>query len=237
MPTVALAEAAAADGRPRRFILVSSLAAAGSSTPGRPRREDDPSAPVTPYGWSKLRAEEALLKYRDRLEIAIVRPPSIYGPRDSETYPLFRLANLGLVILPTGVDPLLSMILVGDLVDGIWQLAQAPSYRQTVYFMAHPEELRFNELGRRMATHLGRRPIELSVPTGLLEVVGWSGWAIGALTGISVMMDRYKVRDFRQPGWTCDPTRVEAEHGIRAKTPFHEGMVETIEWYRHQRWL
>ena len=205
MPTAALAEAAAADGRPRRFILVSSLAAAGPSTPERPRREEDPSAPVTPYGWSKLRAEEALLKYQDRLDIAIVRPPTIYGPRDGETFPLFRLANLGLVILPSGLDPLLSMIQVGDLVDGIWQLAQAPSYLQPVYFMAHSEQLRLNELGRRIAVHLGRRPVEVRVPIGMLEMLGWAGWAFGAITGTSLMMDRYKVRDFRQPAWTCAP--------------------------------
>ncbi len=237
MPTAALAEAAASDGRPRRFILVSSLAAAGSSTPDRPRREEDPSAPVTPYGWSKLRAEEALLKYRNRLDIAIVRPPTIYGPRDGETYPLFRLANLGLVILPSGLDPLLSMIQVGDLVDGIWQLAQAPSYRQPVYFMAHSEQLRLNELGRWTAVHLGRRPVEVRVPVGMLEMLGWAGWAFGAITGTSLMMDRYKVRDFRQPAWTCDPARVKAEHGISAETPFQEGMVESVEWYRRQGWL
>ncbi len=237
MPTAALAEAAASDGRPRRFILVSSLAAAGSSAPDRPRREEDPSSPVTPYGWSKLRAEEALLKYQDRLDIAIVRPPTIYGPRDGETYPLFRLANLGLVILPSGLDPLLSMIQVGDLVEGIWQLAQAPSYRQPVYFMAHSEQLRLNELGRWTAVHLGRRPVEVRVPVGMLEMLGWAGWAFGAITGTSLMMDRYKVRDFRQPAWTCDPARVKAEHGISAETPFQEGMVESIEWYRRQGWL
>lgn len=237
LPTIALAEAAAADGRPRRFILVSSLAAAGSSTPEWPRREDYPSAPVTPYGWSKLRAEEALLNYRDRLEIVIVRPPSIYGPRDSEAFPLFLLGSLGLVISPKDVDPLLSMIRVGDLVEGIWLLAQAPSFRQPVYFMAHSEQLRLNDLSRLMATFFGHRPVEVKIPLGLLEMVGWAGWAVGALTGNSIMMDRYKVRDFRQPAWTCDPARVEAEHGIRAETPFHEGMVETIEWYRREGWL
>ena len=237
MPTAALAEAAASDGRPRRFILVSSLAAAGSSAPDRPRREEDPSSPVTPYGWSKLRAEEALLKYQDRLDIAIVRPPTIYGPRDGETFQLFRLANLGLVIMPVGIDPVLNMILIGDLVDGIWQLAQALSYRQPVYFMAHSEQLRLNELGRRIAVHLGRRPVEVRVPVGMLEMVGWAGWAFGAITGNSLMLDRYKVRDFRQPAWTCDPARVKAEHGISAKTPFQEGMVESVEWYRRQGWL
>ena len=178
-----------------------------------------------------------MLKYQDRLDIAIVRPPTIYGPRDGETFQLFRLANLGLVIMPVGIDPVLNMILIGDLVDGIWQLAQALSYRQPVYFMAHSEQLRLNELGRRIAVHLGRRPVEVRVPIGMLEMLGWAGWAFGAITGNSLMMDRYKVRDFRQPAWTCDPARVKAEHGISAETPFQEGMVESVEWYRRQGWL
>src|SRR5512137_826456 len=52
-----LAVAAAAAGRPR-FVLVSSLAAAGPSRPGHPRTEDQAPAPVSDYGRSKLAAEE-----------------------------------------------------------------------------------------------------------------------------------------------------------------------------------
>src|SRR5512143_2620633 len=50
--------------KPLRFVHLSSLAAAGPSSPGRGIREDDPPHPVSPYGESKLAAEAEVLKYR-----------------------------------------------------------------------------------------------------------------------------------------------------------------------------
>ena len=43
-----------------RLVYVSSLAAAGPSLGGRPRREEDPPAPVSSYGESKLAGEAAV---------------------------------------------------------------------------------------------------------------------------------------------------------------------------------
>jgi uncharacterized protein YbjT (DUF2867 family) len=81
-----------------KFVLVSSLAAAGPSTPGRPRVETDRPAPVSIYGQSKLAAEDALRAFAPTLDASIIRPPIVYGPRDKEFLPsLFRLARTGVV--------------------------------------------------------------------------------------------------------------------------------------------
>src|SRR5687768_3198073 len=63
-----------------RFVLVSSLAAAGPSRRGVPLSGDETPRPVTAYGRSKLAAETVV---RDSaLPWSIVRPPIVYGPRD-----------------------------------------------------------------------------------------------------------------------------------------------------------
>ena len=72
--TRALAQAAArSEGT--KFVLVSSLAAAGPSTPGRRRVETDRPAPVSIYGQSKLAAEEALRAFAPALE-GLDHPPA-----------------------------------------------------------------------------------------------------------------------------------------------------------------
>ena len=76
--------AAATAGGVRRFVHVSSLAA----------REPKLSL----YGGSKARAEELI--HNSGLDWAIVRPPAVYGPGDKETLELFRMAKLGLMLMP-----------------------------------------------------------------------------------------------------------------------------------------
>jgi len=75
---------ATADNPPRRFVFLSSQAAAGPSRDGRPLTEDDAPAPLTAYGLSKLAAEKAVLGYAHRLPTVVLRPSTVYGPRDRD---------------------------------------------------------------------------------------------------------------------------------------------------------
>lgn len=72
-------------GTVKRFVFVSSQAAGGpSDASGTPVRVGEETAPVTAYGRSKLVAETLLLARKDTVPCTILRPPAIYGPRDSE---------------------------------------------------------------------------------------------------------------------------------------------------------
>src|SRR5207249_4899611 len=72
---------------------VSSLAAHGPSPDGKPRPVDAPPHPVSAYGRSKLRGEEAVRSSPLAERAVIIRPPAVYGPRDPAFLPLFRLVN------------------------------------------------------------------------------------------------------------------------------------------------
>ena len=74
--TLNLIEACHAEGV-RRLVFVSSLSA----------REPDLSA----YGASKARAEKLVMA--SGLDWTVVRPPAIYGPRDTEMFEMFRIAR------------------------------------------------------------------------------------------------------------------------------------------------
>ena len=99
-----MVDAATATGV-RRFIHVSSLAA----------REPN----LSDYGWSKAGAEAVVAA--STLDWTMARPPAIYGPGDMEMRDMFRLAKLGLALLPPPGK--MSVIEVGDLARLLLALA------------------------------------------------------------------------------------------------------------------
>src|SRR6185437_1912395 len=66
----------------KRFVFVSSIKVNGEATrPGTSFTDQDAPAPQDPYGISKLEAEQELRRVaRSGMELAIVRPPLVYGP-------------------------------------------------------------------------------------------------------------------------------------------------------------
>ena len=70
----------------KRFVHVSSLAAVGSSSgAGSPVDEQTPFHPITAYGESKAAAEKEVMDRMKEIPATIVRPPVVYGPRDTGT--------------------------------------------------------------------------------------------------------------------------------------------------------
>jgi nucleoside-diphosphate-sugar epimerase len=63
----------------KRFLLVSSLAAAGPSQGEEPQDETARPHPVSAYGKSKLQAERVVLQPGGPLEPVVVRPPRSTG--------------------------------------------------------------------------------------------------------------------------------------------------------------
>ena len=85
-----------------RLVHVSSLAAVGPSPdPAGVGPEAEPS-PISSYGRSKLAAESEVRALGEGFWWAIVRPPAIYGPRDTDIFEFFRMADRGLVAAPGG---------------------------------------------------------------------------------------------------------------------------------------
>jgi nucleoside-diphosphate-sugar epimerase len=84
-----VAKACAEQANPPVLVHVSSIAAAGPSLLGRPRRESDVAVPVSHYGRSKLASERSVRRFADRVPTTIVRPPIVFGEGDRASLPLF----------------------------------------------------------------------------------------------------------------------------------------------------
>ncbi len=236
--TRALAEAAARSGRPK-FVLVSSLAAAGPSRPDRPRTEADSPAPVSLYGQSKLAAEEVLRRLAADLEGSIVRPPIVYGPRDKEFLPsLFQLARAGLVLKSGFGDKRYSIVHVDDLVDMVLAVAaggarvEASSASAGVYFADDGVEHTWEGLARGALGALGRRGTVVPVPELVTWLAAGAATAASRVTGRAAILSLDKMMEIREAAWTCSSEKARRELGWRPRVSLVEGMRESVKWFR-----
>ena len=222
--------------RLKKFVLVSSQAAAGPGEDGRPSREDDPCRPVSEYGRSKLMAEEAAAGFMDLLPVTVVRPPAIYGPRDADFLTYFRILRKHFRPLLGFGQRRLSVCHVRDVVSGTILAGESERSAGRTYFLSGGETT-WDELTRTMAAALNVRTLRIRVPVFALHGLAALSQAFAPLRREAPVLDRRKAREMTAACWTCDWSRAAEELGYRPSVPLEEGIRETVEWYRKMGWL
>lgn len=215
----------------KRFIYVSSLAAAGPSKDGAPVYEDTHPTPVSNYGKSKLEGERAVLKYREIVPVTILRPPAVYGPRDRDMLMMFRLIKKGF-FFDLG-KCYYSLLYVDDLVEGILLSAENKEAIGSVYFLCDDTIYSSEEIVLEISSALKVTAKPLKVPKCLMPFIG----AICERFHNKGIINRDRIEDFRHTHWICHAGRARKEIGFAPKVGIKEGIRWTADWYRINKWL
>lgn len=216
-----LARAAAAQGV-KRFIFLSSIKVNGEQTTENPFRETDPPHPQDSYAVSKWEAEQALMRISAEtgMEVAILRPPLVYGPRVRANFlRLLRWVDQGVPLPLAAVRNRRSMIYLGNLVDAIVTCIEHPAVAGRTYLLSDGEDVSTPDLIRRIAVALGRTPRLWPLPVGGLR-------ALGALTGRGAEIDRLL------QSLQVDSGRFHREAGWQPPFTLSQGVGQTVDWYR-----
>jgi len=220
-------------GRTIRLVHVSTLAAIGPSADGKPVDEDAQPRPLTHYGKSKLEAERVVRALAP--DAVIVRPPVVYGPRDTDVFQMLRSISKGWMMEIGGGERWFSAIYAGDLVEGL--LAATRGTPGRAYFLAHPQPVSWSELGAAAARIMACQPRVVRVPPRVAYAVGLGAEAWSRITRKPGIISREKVAEARCRWWTCDTRRAAAELGFEARTPLDAGLAQTLAWYKEAAWL
>jgi len=231
--TRAIVDAANAAGV--RLVAISSQAAIGPGSVGCPSREDDAPRPLTAYGRSKL-AAEAVVRSRARVPWTIVRPSSVYGPRDRQFLPVFRFASRGLFLQATDPATPFTFIYIDDLVRAVVQAAADEPAADRTMFLGHPDPLTADVLLKQLAAVFGRRYTPRRVPRVALRAAALAG-ECSWLLGFEPMLDRARLAELDAEGFVCAVDRARDLLGFTAAVPLQEGVERTARWYRNQGWV
>jgi dihydroflavonol-4-reductase len=221
----------------KRFIYVSTQAAAGPAKNGRPLTENDPPQPISIYGKSKLLAEQVVMEYQKFFPATIVSPPTVYGPRDDDVLEIFKYIKLGIKPLIGKQEKFVSIISVHDLVRGIQAAAECSEAKNESFFLSNRQPCGWCEFENTIARVMNKRAVTIRLPVFMLDVAAYVSESAAKIFKKTAILNRDKANEMKQNFWLIDPSKAEQKLGFSAEIPLETGLKETYQWYRQQGWL
>ncbi len=213
----------------RRFVLISSLAARG---PDDPTKDDHPESA---YGRSKLEAEAYLRSESGQMEAVVLRPAAVYGPRDTDLLPLFRMARRGWLPVPSGAN-LLQPVYATDVARATLAAAREP-VGSGPFPVAERTRYTWKDVVAGLEETLGRTVRAVRLPAAAFTLAGRAAeWTARPFSAVPVFDER-RTRDLAVHTWTCDVSETEEALGWRAEVALPEGLERTARWYGRAGWL
>lgn len=224
---------AAADSGATHFLLMSSVKAMGEEQTGA-FDEDSPPQPQTPYGRSKLLAEQALLAVAAQrgMHAVVLRLPMVYGPGNKgNVLKLIEAADQGRR-LPLGrVNNRRSMVYVGNVVEAALAAIRSERTGGQVYLVCDERPYGSGELYAAICRAMDKEPLLRNVPVWILKLMGRVGDAAKAILRRPMPVDSDIIG--RLVGDLCfDCGKIHRDAGFSPSVGLDEGIAATVQWYR-----
>jgi len=205
--------AGAATNKVRRFVYCSSMARYGHGTP--PFREEQPAAPVDPYGISKYAGELLVANIAEThgFEYAIAVPHNIIGPRQKYDDAYRNVASIMINRMLQGKQPVIygdgeqsrCFSFVQDCVDPLVKMGTLPGLSgQLINIGPDEETITINELARILSELISFPLDPIYVPD--------------------------RPREVREA--TCSADKARRLLGYDTKVTLRAGLQSMIDWVR-----
>lgn len=222
---------------PKKLILTSSLAAYGPADFQKGDQIDEFSIPhpVTNYGKSKLEAEEYLKKQNDIPHI-IFRPTAVYGPRDTEFLPVYKMIKNRLELLIGKGEQYLTFIYIDDLATIFIQSLEKNILNKS-YFLSDGNIYTAHEYYQTIAEHLDVKPYKIRLPIFILFIFAFISQKIGQLKGEYPVLNLDKINELKSRSWACNMDAIKKDFNFAPSYTITKGLKETILWCKSQKLL
>ena len=187
---------------------------------------------VSWYGISKMKAEDIVMSYSDRLPVTIVRPSPVYGERERDISQVFSVVN-------NRIQPKLGiltkysvMVYVEDLVRGFVDAAESNNSIGQTYSSESPQVLTAGQVVKSIATALNKPAgLMIPIPVVLFALAAPLAEAFYQFSRERPATTRDKVSELKQNFWVADPSKARRDFGWEAKFDLVSGMKPTTDYY------
>jgi len=212
----------------KKFIFFSSVKAIADSVTGDILTEDDIPNPLTPYGQSKLAAEQYILSKTIPAgkQVYILRPCMIHGPGNKGNLNLLYSLVQKRLPWPLGTyKNLRSFTSIGNLIFIISELIEK-DIESGIYQVADDEPLSTNELIELMALSLNRKSHIWRIPKGIIRTVA----KVGDIIHLPLNSERLKKLT---DSYVVSNKKLKSALGVtHLPVTSKEGLKETLESFK-----
>jgi UDP-glucose 4-epimerase len=210
---------ACAEHAVRRFVYLSSAGVLGGSTPLAPFTNASEPHPQNIYAMSKFAGETAVRRLADRLEVVIVRPPLVYGPKVKANFlRLLRLVDRGIPLPLGSVRNGRSLVSVWNLCDLLVNVLDNPVAPGRTWLVSDGYDVSTPQLLRALGAAMGKHTPLLPMPLGVLKLLATVVRRRAVFTQLcgSLLLDTEDTQ--RQLAWS-------------PPVSFGDGIRRTVDWY------
>lgn len=228
--------AIAADINLEKFIFVSSLAALGPLMDLAGLIEDNsPAHPVTNYGASKLLAEQYLAEIKG-LPLLVIRPTAVYGPREKDIFILLQTINKGLEPHIGSFKQQISFIYVKDLARIIVE-ALFSDVTNKQYNVSDGGIYDRYALAEGVKKALQKKTWKFHLPVPAVAALAALMERIYKNSADAPALNKEKMNELTAINWACSIERLQKDFGFKPVYNLEKGLVETVNWYKNNKWL
>jgi nucleoside-diphosphate-sugar epimerase len=213
----------------KHFIFVSSIHAMAAESDNI-LNENSPCHPDSPYGRSKLQAEQALINLAkdSNMTWTILRPTLVYGLGNRANMDrLMKLIKRGLPLPFAAIKNRRSFVFVGNLVAAIITCLDHPNAANQIFLISDNQAVSTPQLIRLIAQQIQHPCQLLPVPTTLLRFLGYLGDSLESITGKNLPFNTYNI-DRLLGSLAVDSSHIQKTLNWQPPFTLEQGLARTI---------
>jgi len=184
------------------------------------------------YGRSKMEAEEVVIKaHQDfNLSYAIIRPASVYGPREKgPTLALYKsIKNKSFFMIGSGENKM-HYVYVQDLTEATVKAGNSKLKRGD-YIIAGGNPEKFRNIVKYVAKSIDVKPPTFSIPKSVALFISYIFLAVSKLTAVNIPLFPSRVKTMTT-AYYYDISKAKRELGWSPKVSLEKGAKLTGKWY------
>jgi len=221
----------------KSIIHLSSLAATGPANHNQPVDENSECRPITHYGESKLAGEKIAMEFSASLPIVILRPPVVYGPRETDFFKYLKTISKGWNPVVGRVRRELSLIYVKDLVNAMVEAVTQPTSKENIFFVTDGNSYEWDEVAQATMKILKVRARTVVIPEMVMFPAACLMEILACLGTRPALLNRQKVKEICETSWTASSKKFFSSHSFRPHYDLNRGLNESVDWYKKNRWI